>query len=47
MRRLHQGLGNFAVHPRQANVEPTSEGVSAVGWAKIHFGINCRANRRT
>jgi len=42
---IHQGLGDFPLHTRQADVEASSEEVSAVSQAEIDFGREDQANR--
>src|SRR5580700_6190181 len=40
MRGVHNGLGDFAVQTRQADVEPCSEEVDVAGIAQVYFGID-------
>src|SRR5580693_3514347 len=40
MRAVHQGLGDFALQTRQADVEASLEEVSAASCAQVHFGVN-------
>ena len=42
---VHQGLGDLALHPGQADVEASLEEVLAAGAAKVHFGVNGRISR--
>lgn len=40
MRLIHQGLGDFAIQVRQADVEASLEKVSAAGYARVHFSVD-------
>src|ERR1700686_1094285 len=41
VRTVHQGLGDFALQTRRADVEASLEEVSAASCAQVHFGVNC------
>jgi len=40
VRGVHNGLGDFALQARQADVKPCSEEVNVAGIAQVDFGIN-------
>src|SRR5260370_13905327 len=42
---IHQGLGDFPLHTRQADVEASLEEASAVSQAQIDFSLDGQANR--
>ena len=42
VRGVHQGLGDFALHTRRADVEASLEEVLAAGVAQVHFGFTAR-----
>ena len=40
MRGIHNGLGDFALQARQADVKPCSEEVNVARIAQVYFGID-------
>jgi hypothetical protein len=46
MRGVHNGLGNFALQTRQADVKPCSEEVNVSGIAQVYFGIDGCVSRK-
>src|SRR5579859_6754664 len=46
VRTLHNLLGDFAVYPRQADVEPSLNEVVAIVRAQVHFGIDGGISRQ-
>ena len=41
---IHQGLGRFPLHTRQADVEANLKEAGAVSYAQIHFGLDGQAD---
>src|ERR1700724_2786150 len=46
VRRVHNGLGDFALQTRQADVKPCSEEVNVARMAQVYFGINGYVSRK-
>jgi uncharacterized LabA/DUF88 family protein len=47
VRGVHQGLGDFALQTRQADVEASLEEVSAASCAQVHFGVKGQVSRES
>src|SRR5258707_14675277 len=46
VRRVHNGLRDFALQARQVNVKPCSEEVNVARMAQVYFGINGYVSRK-
>src|SRR5579864_4097465 len=46
VRGIHNGLGDFALQARQADVEPCSEEVNVARIAQVYFGIDGGVSRK-
>src|SRR6267143_1259619 len=46
VRGVHNGLGDFALQPRQADVKPCSKEVNVARIAQIYFGIDGCVSRK-